>query len=443
MSIYQSYESFYDDWRAVDTQGELHVLIHLSRLNMPSPQALNMKLPKIRVHLERLVYYPGDVVRGCVVLSTTRTQLRLIVEGATRSGTSKGAGEYIYFGSETLILGERGADKTEKGAFKMFPFEFTLPLTLPHSYDSGKDLRTRRRKPHEIGPEVNVYRVIADTTMFGSFLTASTEFRVLAHPMHATLESSWITLKTSMKPASVAVDVDGPPVAWCGEFFSLNVKIQNKSHSPICHLLVRLKAANWNNGRFIKSWNRTGGKWRKVNDSKIADLPGFPIAPDQAWNGTIQFPIPSDLNPTMHPTISPLLQNGYHLVVKPVTSGDKVLPACGNKKHVITVSDHYSAFDHLEVPVDVSGEVGVITTAPAPSDMNSRLAPLPQTKPGVLEYIGGTFGSIAAYSGAGKPKQSPHLQIYLSPELRVFYLTDDEWTPGREPSWFGSSSKGS
>lgn len=415
---------------------------------MPSPQSLNMKLPKTRIHLERADYYPGDTIRGCVVFraskKTTVAFIRFIIEGATSSAAPCCTGQCVLFGRKVQFLGTIGdntATKLKPGLY-LYPFECTLPLNLPHTYDSGGV----DGRPGSIGANVNKYRLIMFSYVHEEGeRKATTDFRVLAHPMHATLDPRSITFETSSKSAPVIIDVDGPPVAWCAENFSLNVKIQNNGNAPISHLVVRLKVANWINGRaYDRPWHRKGGEWIKVEDVKVTDLPGFPIAPGQAWSGAVRFPIPANLNPTMNSTVSPLLQNGYHLIVKPITSDDKALKASGSNKHGICIWDRYSALDHLEVPVDAVGAVGVIMTAPAPPHLNAALVPLPQTKDGALEYYGGSYGSVAAYPGAVQPQQFPHpIRIYESSLPAELYPKDAEWTPGREPSWLVSGCKGS
>lgn len=420
----------------MDTQGELRVLIHLSRLNMPSPQTLNMKLPKIRIHLEQPAYYPGDMLRGCFILSASRTltplALELTIEGATRSSTSDATGECVLVGSEVSLLNKFSLHKVKKGTFKLYPFETALPLTLPHSYDSGE----KNLQPYSIGDNATKYRVIVRTGMHGSTRQFTfADFRVLAHPMHATLVPPLLTL--NFKPAPAIVDVDGPPVAWCGELSSLKVNIQNDGNSHISHLVVRLKVANWTNGcTLATSWRRNGGKWKQETDVTILNLPGFPIEPGQAWRGVVEFPIQANLNPTMHATVSPLLQTHYHFNIKPVASDGKFLKASGRKRHPINILDHYAAYSHLKAPSKVKGAVGPVTVAPAPSNLISQLAPLPQTTPGVLKYCGGSFGSVAAYPDSSKPRRIPHLHIFHTLAVPKYWLTDAEWTPGAEPSWF-------
>lgn len=441
--------TFYDEWRPMDTQGELHVLIHLSRLHTPSPQALNLKLPKCRIHLEQSEYYPGQTLRGCFVMSTSKkfkmSYIMLTIEGASSTYWLNHIGRALVLASNGLLVGDLNPGWQSKvhsigEGLHLMPFECALPLTLPHTYNSGAP-------PHvnTIGTNVNLYRVIANIGVPGEINRVHyAPFRVLAHPMHAVLDPNVFTVTPSTKDAPVHVNIEGPSVAWTGEQYSLNVTIRNNSGTAIDHVLIRLKMINFISGkhRMIK-WKLHAEEAVLVHEWNIAPNSGTPIAPGQTWTHTVALNIPSGLNPSMLSTISPLLQNGYTLGIKACASAKSFLKTTGNKKMAIAVSDHYTAFEQLEAPVEPVGAVGKLIVAPAPPDMASKIVPAPLSPNPLLnlDYFGGCFGSIAALPGAGvatpiPPKYAPG-QIYGTPTPIEFYPTTAEWTSGAPPVWMG------
>lgn len=366
----------------------------------------------------------------------TFTFLEVIIEGSSATMYPLRYGQAMLFGRAAVLRGScetRDFFKLEKG-LHLFPFECTLPLDIPHTYESG-DID---RRIASIGANVNKYRIIGHAVIAGAIAPrwAFADFRVLAHPNHAVVDPRTFRIYPSIKPAPVQIDVNGPPVAWCAESYSLNATIQNKGDVPIDHLVVRLKSTNLTSGKgHLSSWARCEAVWTNLHDLKVTGLPGFPIVPGQTWTGAIQFAVPPKINPTMLSTVSPLLQNGYHFVVKPFTSNDKNIKTCGSKKLAIAISDHYSALDNLEPPVEPEGSVGIIMSAPPPPDFASKIVPAPQTKPDCLEFYGGSFGSISSYPGAFKPTPKLHTKTQFCPYTEDAYPADSEWMPGSEPGW--------
>lgn len=432
--------TFYDDWHAMDTQGELRVMIHLSRLNIASPLTINTKLPKIRVHLERNVYYPGETIRGCLVMSTSKTHragwIKIIVEGASSSIVNMHVGQALMLAASGTILGDVN-DKTKVytlgDGLHLYPFECALPLNIPHTYRSGNPDRIGY-----IGSNVNLYRVAANIDVVGTLPAWSfAPFRVLAHPMHAVLDPYTYTASPSLKEAPVHVDIEGPSTAWCGEQFTMRITIANNSDSAIDHFLVVLKVANWVSGKYIAAlWKRVCLSWYPAAEWKhFPGAPGSSIAPGQTWTKTISFTMPSDLNPSMPSTISPLLQNAYQLKVQVGTSTFTYLKTTGNKRMAIAVSDHYPTLDEHEPPIEPVGAIGKIIFAPATPDWASKIVPAPKPKDSDLAFIGGSLGSVAAMPGAQQATPAPHTEVVACPLNKPYYPSAVEWTPGAVPAW--------
>lgn len=436
--------TFYDEWRPLDTQGELRVMIKLSPLSIASPQSLNLKLPKCRVHLESAEYYPGQTLRGYFVMSASKSRkfsnIKILIEGASSAVNVAYQGQAILFASAGTLVGEVNETSLVyslgEGLF-IFPFECALPLNLTHTYNSGAPAGI-----NSIGANVNLYRVIASIELMGSipqhFITP---FRVLAHPMHAVVDPA-ITIAPSTKEALVAINLQGPSVAWRGEAFPLTVSIQNNSTSTIDHIVVRLKIAHWISGkRFKPKWKRFGGTYRLEVEWNFPIDPS-PIAPGQNWTNTVSIAIPAKGELSVLSTLSPLLQIGHILTVKALSSDKSSIPSNGNKKLPITVSDHYPSLDHIEAPVEPFGSVGRIIVALATPEMSSKIVPAPSVQSGELNYIGGTSDSIVALPGARTSNPIPHTTTFGTVVTQGYYLTDTEWTPGSVPAWIDPAKVG-
>ena len=180
--------TFYDEWRPLDTQGELHIMIHISPLTILSPHSLNLKLQKYRIHLESSEYYPGQTLRGYFVMSSSKSfkfsHIKLIVEGASRTDLPLYYAVSLFLARAGTLAGDpddRTVVHSLGDGFFIFPFEFVLPLNLTHSY--GSSHLTPR------AANFNLYRVIVDVEIVpGHHFNVIVPLRILAHPMHAVLE---------------------------------------------------------------------------------------------------------------------------------------------------------------------------------------------------------------------------------------------------------------
>ena len=436
-------------------------MIHLSPLSITLPHSLNLKLPKYRIHLESSDYYPGQTLRGYFVMSSSKSfkfsHIKLIVEGVSHSSCSYRFGETLLLASACTLAGDPNTYSVPHSlgeGLSIFPFEIALPLTLTHTHRSKDNRHTSR--VDDVEPNSNIYRVFVEVTVPPQQVRIAwchLPFCVLAHPMHAVLDPS-ITIAPSTKAAQVIINLQGPSAAWRGETFPLTVSIQNNSTSTIDHVLVKLKMARWGSGTKNNSkWKRTGGEYKQSFGGEIFEnewkfpIDPSPIAPGQHWTNTVSIAIPTQIDLSILSTLSPLLQIGHLLSVKAISSG-KSVPCNGNKKHPITVSDHYRTLEHLEPPFEAVGEVGKIIVAPATPEMSSKIVPSPALQtisfiPPAVSYIGGTSDSIARLPGAEPATTVPHTKVHNRFLMEGYHLTSDKWLPGSVPYWFNlaASSK--
>lgn len=444
----------YDDWRSLSMTGEIRVIIHLCKVEIPKPQSFGARLGSTRLQLERTVYYPGHTIRGAMVFGTQKVRkyhaVRVIIEGHSNTYWSTGSGKHrrhyhgccVFMNCTAAFLGTP-VGKTETislgPSVNIYPFEYVLPLHLPPTFDLMGNGTSWNR---------NAYRVIAFADVAGKANKLSlAHFRVLAHPSHIRTDISLNMMAPVNKSTDMRVEISGATQAWIGEQYQMSVKVENHSTKPIEYLQVRLKGAYWfsaKGGYGSGPWVRTGGFWMPVVGGvwNCSNLPGLPIAPGTTWSGTVQVTIPSALIPSLHSTYSPLIQNGYRIGVKLATSGNVFSKASGSTRYMITLANRYSEFETLVPPVEPEGPLGKLISAPAPPDIATKLVPAPTTDGKTVVCAGQAFGSVAAYPGAFYPAQAIVPTMFAGFSHASFYPTIDEWQPGKVPSWLKNAIEG-
>lgn len=166
-------------WIRLTDNIEIHVILQFVETQVPVETPLSLKLPNLRLALERTVYFPGELIRGVIVHHVAKSQkiqgLYMIIEGFNFASWLDEVDDQYYWGkhdyfskTETLfgkpankseildsregpdpkVFGSRprqmdetligvGLTKTETIMTEMgchyYPFEFSLPMNLPPS----------------------------------------------------------------------------------------------------------------------------------------------------------------------------------------------------------------------------------------------------------------------------------------------------------------------
>lgn len=446
--------AFYDDWRTLDTQGELRVIIHTCQISIAKPLSLGQRLGSARLQLESSVAYPGQTVRGCFMFGTQKVRkyhaVRIIVEGHSRTYWSTGSGKHrrhhhgaaMLFNCTAAMAGS-AVDKKETfelgPSVNLYPFEYVLPINIPHSW-----IPPNQPKGFPAASVV-AYRVIgfADVASKPNKITFL-PFTVLAHPNHTRLDYSLVQMAPVSKSTDMRLEISGASTMWAGEQYQISVSIENRSSKAIHSLEVRLKYAHWYSARNLSGWYRVGGYWSIADGCKwnCSDLPGLPIQPGQNWTGKVQVAIPSHLSPSLHSTISPVIQNGYRIGVKLSTEGNVFTKSSGSTKFMVVMANRYTEYETLKAPVEPEGPLGKLVSAPAPPDLSQKMVPAPSLDPKQVICAGTSFGHVGQYPGAFYPVQAYVPHIFGMPFLTGRCPTPDEWQVGSVPTWLRNAAEG-
>lgn len=433
-----------EEWRALDTQGELRVRIHFCPAICAKAATMGMRLPNLRLQLENAVYYPGQTVRGALIYAVQKRKkvqaVRLIAEGYSNAEWTTRAGKprmrWIgcanMFNSSVTFLGsaqnEPETFTLESGGY-IYPFEFVLPTWIPHTYESGGEHCVR-------------YSVFGFCDVAGAEReTTSMTFRVLAIPQNIRPEPS-LVLPPNVKQSDIQVSVSGASTMYSGESYELNCHIVNKSSKVVESLQVRLKTAMWLSAKG-NYWARSEGFWGLVRGGvwNCSALPGLPVQPGQEWHGTLQVSIPPDQVPSLHSSVSPIIQKSYRIGVKVTTSGGVFAKASGTTRYLVLMNDRYTNFAPLTAPSEAEGKVGEVISAPAPPTIHSSLIPAPSADGKTVVGVGKPFGRIADYPNASAPVQISRISCFGAGKSAYHYPKPEVWQPGSIPEWIKTAEE--
>lgn len=430
-----------DVWKPLDTKGELRVIIQFCPVIAPRAAMMAERIPSLRIQLESTVYYPGQIVRGALVYGTNKPKkvhaLRLHADGHSMAHWTTGSGKnrrhhygvVCFFHTSAAFVGPpTGKAETHvvpSGGY-VHPFEFTLPINIPHTWEAsfgcGNYIRYAVHGFSDIAGKANKV-----TTM---------RYRVLASP-HTMRHDTSIALLPKVSKSDIQITISGNTTMYTGEAYSLDCHIVNRSNKAIESLQVRLKSTLWLCARGMGTYYRRWSIWSIVPkaDWNCSGLPGLPVQPGQEWKGTLQVTIPADLTPSLHSSISPVIQNGYRIGVKVKTAGNIFTKSAGSTKFLVSMVDRYTAFQHIVAPIEPDGQPAQIISAPAPPTIYAALVPAPSTDGKTVTCAGKSFGKIATYPGAFIPAQATHKMAYGNFLSIGMYPTESEWTPGHIPKW--------
>lgn len=392
-----------DMWLPFDTQGELHVFVQATPLSFSPPKVKSVRLGSFRMNVERVVYFPGEMIRGAVIYNVGKPKkirgVRVRFSGSTRTHWSESRSDseghsrtiwfnahYTYFDPVATLYGnERGQKKDFKipsGGY-FYPFEFALPFNLAPSFY------------HNLGENSYYVKGYVDIPMaIDKTVTQKLTMTCQYASLHPTL-----TVKYSKKAKSafasdqhIGVELAAAEIAYMGEGFPINVTIDHRGTKDVKELKIKLKSKYY----FSAHNSEEGWKTRKVKKDvmthKVAGIAGFPIPPGNVWQGQIQVPVPGALAPSVPDDFSPIVQVVYYFTVEMSTSGNVFTKASNKKKLPILLGERipfqpvfYSAPPPPEHYVQQAQPQ--IMIAPPPADVYQYLAPQPMMGDQV-SYVG-------------------------------------------------------
>lgn len=419
-----------------------------------SGHELHVRLPALRIVLERDEYFPGEVIRGFVRYherhSTSISAVRLCFEGLSRAQltVSTGQSSYTYYSSATLLRhtsvlfgSENYKTKTEVGPNFYFEkaFEFRLPEGLAPSWHTGGNPMLSNR-----------YRVIAFVDRHKvRDKKAHVDFVVRNSLSHARLDPATATCKQDIHDGSLELQVSAQQTFFAGQAYPVTVVIDNtKGTKTVESIKLAIKGKYYyhvgcggHHSHKWSIWHRTFNASSSTDSSKGEhallqdELDLVPVPPGERREAVVKILIPTAHFASLHASLSPIIQTAFYVNLKAKTDGGHFkthksecrLPVLSMKEIKFTESP--SAANPLQC---------LTYTMESPLTSSSYLVPLnsPDGKK-ILDGMSARIGKFGNFGDFGDPVEPP------------FYLTKDSkfqtkkhgsidkmgWKSGMVPSW--------
>jgi hypothetical protein len=383
-----------DMWMPLDTQGEIHIFVQATTLALSPAKPKQTRLGSFRMNIERIVYFPGESVRGAIIYNVGKPKkirgVRVRFEGATRTHWSetRGSGDnrrtihfhahYVYFNPIATLYGNpRGQKKDFKipsGGY-YWPFEFNLPLNLAPSFY------------HNLGNNSYYVKGYVDIPMaIDKTVTQKLTMTCQYSQLHPTINVKFSKKAKALLASNenISVGLAAPEIAYMGENFPIDVTIDHKGTKDVKEVIIKLKAKYYFTAHSVEGWKTRVVK-KNVMQHKVAGVAGFPIPPGQKWVGQIQVPVPGALPPSVPDETSPIVQVYYSFHATMNTSGNVFTKASNTKKLAVLLGERIPF--QPTIVTTATTYTPAITLAQAPQDVYQYMAPAPMVGE-ELSYVG-------------------------------------------------------
>lgn len=417
-----------------------------------SGHEMHIRLPTLRIVLERNVYMAGDVVKGVIRYferhKTSISGIRLCFEGISYSqfvdtsdsdNTVTHISTYPLLQHTSILIGDhpKTGKRMEIGPCFLFEraFEFRLPVDLLPSIETSKGCYNR-------------YQVIAyvDRQSMPPKVT-KTRFFVNVPPAAAPPGNTSTTMLTLATDGAVSITATAPATLWAGKNFDVHLLIDNsggnKSLDTLEMKLICEKTEYTVKGLLHTHekllWARTCSTAPSVHNTEpmenLFNLKNFlPVPAGKSHEATVTVQVPDAIPPTLIATSSPLIQSRFvfYAEAKALRAGDKSIKAT-----VFLAAVGMTEFKLPRIKGLAPSLQCLSYTPPAPYSVSHLLVPLDSTDgklvdPG-LSIAWGQFD----FKPLGTPTSPPY---YLQHDIDFMHdninqLTPDLWEPGTIPSW--------
>lgn len=380
-----------DMWLPLDTQGEIHLFVQSTQLAAAPSKPKALRLGSFRMNIERVVYFPGEAVRGAIMYNVgkpkkirgvrvrfegasrvhwTESRTRRDANGNSRSYTIHFRAKLVFFNPIATLYGNpRGQKKDFKipsGGY-YWPFEFGLPLNLAPSFH------------HSIGSNAYFVKGYVDIPMgldktVTQKLTMTCEYGQLHPTMNVKFSKKAKALLASNQ--NISVGLSAPEIAYMGELFPINVDIDNQGSKDVKEVIIKLRSKFYFTAHCPTEGWKTRCIKKDVLQHKVSGVAGFPIPPGTRWSGTIQVSVPNALPTSVPSEVSPIVQCTYFFKAKMNTSGNVFTKASNEKKLPILLGERIP-FTPTIVTVTTTAAEPQIMVSQAPADVYQYLAPPP------------------------------------------------------------------
>jgi hypothetical protein len=316
-------------------RSEIHIMAQFSPMKIH--KIINVRLPPFRLQMQKSQYYPGEIVRGFLILNVgkplsadqvlvrlsgfeethwTESHTEHYTDSQGRSQTrtvTKHYGQTWPLLNDKRLCWHRSLNPTQEpllmsGSY-VWPFEFMLPPRLPPSFRS-----TNGWVEYSISAEVDrpgVFTFNKRTQAKLQILAPYTSLQPLPS-VYGRLQ------KLPFRSANEVVYIEGHldrPVCIIGDQHTLTLKIDNHSNHRVtdCEITLRGQAVYKAHGR-VHMVN-TEPFFTRIKE------PSFPVMPGEAKNVVVVFQIPANTPPSLPADLSPLIDLRYHIHVSCNMSG--------------------------------------------------------------------------------------------------------------------------
>lgn len=381
-----------DMWLPLDTQGEIHIFVTATQLAFSPPKVKQVRLGSFRINVERVVYFPGEAVRGAVIYNVGKPRkirgVRVRFSGSTQTHWSEqrrdreGRTVTIYFGAHykyfdpvaTLYGNPRGQKKDFKipsGGY-YWPFEFALPFNLAPTFH------------HRIGNNSYFVKGYVDIPMaIDKTVTQKLTMTCQYSQIHPTLNVKYSKKAKALLASNqnISVELAAAEIAFMGEGFPINVTIVNQGSKEVKELVFKLKSKYYFTGKNTYEGWKTRKVKNVVTQHKVAGIVGFPIPPGQTWSGQVAVPVPGAIAPSVPEQLSPIVQVNYAFQVVMNTAGNVLTKASNKKKLAVLLGERlpFQPVFYAPPPTEINfaQPPPQIVVAQAPQNVYEYLAPAP------------------------------------------------------------------
>ena len=308
-----------------------------------SGREMHVCLDPLRIMMERITYFPGDVIRGVVRYNcpkkTPISSVRLCFEGKSYVMWTVHTGQStMVFESRapllqhtSILYGSRDYGKKEEVGPNFLlerPFEFRLPTDLAASIE---------RFSHDSIYAHNRYCIKAFVHRSGtSNKLAKVHFTVLPSPSMARLDIGTASLSKIGKEDDIDITMEAQRTAWAGKPLEVKFSLDNTHGAKeieSLELKFKVKRLGYAKHGGRRAVTKTLWKSQFTGKSSSAPTSGIdheelinegsllPVPPGGKREGIIQVPIPNDIPPSLHSTSSPLIQTRFYLKAEVKTDG--------------------------------------------------------------------------------------------------------------------------
>lgn len=316
--------------------GHLHVLVDIRPFPGP-PRCMLMKLPKLRIVVDKQFYRPGDLVRGAIIYNIAEiVRIRKLEAYAfCKSSVHWSKTHYMNSKQQTrhfrsnldhykqavdLIVPPPTAPSVDLRDTAFYAcFEYRLPEILPTSNVRFLNTPVTTHTIHRVG--------VTSHSSQSSAFDVFTDITVLAHhPDEPNTETpSEPPLSYNLPHNGISYSLQAPSVILAGKKFNMNITVDNTKGQQNIDRLTFLVAefqnayatyGTWHSQRSVRTIcgvNLSGG----AASGQYQNCPQMPIPPGQSVTFMVSMDLPETVKNSVPPGECPLYYLQHAILISP------------------------------------------------------------------------------------------------------------------------------